>query len=75
MAKDSKLLIVEQILENPPNPFAVAADVFISTVGGKERTMEDFEYVTSQAGLKIVKVHRSPGTDVGIVECEINVSS
>ncbi|KFH40298.1 Demethylsterigmatocystin 6-O-methyltransferase-like protein [Hapsidospora chrysogenum ATCC 11550] len=70
MANDSKLLIVEQILDNPPDPFAAATDVFISTIGGKERTMDDFEHVTSRAGLRIVKVHRSPGSDVGIIECE-----
>lgn len=70
MANDSKLLIVEQILDNPPDPFAAATDVFVSTIGGKERAMDDFEHVTSRAGLRIVKVYRSPGSDVGIIECE-----
>lgn len=70
MAADSRLLIVEQILDNPPDPFAVAADVFISTIGGKERTLEDFKLVTSRAELEITQVYKTPGSDVGVIECK-----
>jgi hypothetical protein len=71
MAADSRLLIVEQILDFPPLPFAAAADVLISTIGGKERTMDEFESVVSRAGLKISQVCRTPDSDVGIIECQI----
>ncbi|POR37888.1 Demethylsterigmatocystin 6-O-methyltransferase, partial [Tolypocladium paradoxum] len=39
MADDSRLLIVEQVMGNPPSPFAAANDVYISTIGGKERLL------------------------------------
>lgn len=38
-------------------------------IGGKERTLAMFEDVAAQAGLKVVKIHRLPGVEVGMVEC------
>ncbi len=69
MAADSKLLIVEQIIGNPPAPFAAAADIFMATIGGKERTAEAFGRIASAAGLKIEKVWPNAGTDVAVIEC------
>ncbi|KND92354.1 Demethylsterigmatocystin 6-O-methyltransferase [Tolypocladium ophioglossoides CBS 100239] len=61
MAEDSRLLIVEQVLGNPPSPLAAAADVYMSTLGGKERTLEGFEAIASLAGLRIAKVAPNSG--------------
>ena len=68
MAADSRLLIVEQIIGNPPSPFGIASDVFILTIGGKERSAEDFQALASQAGLKVNEIFYTPGSDVGVVE-------
>lgn len=70
MAPDSRLLIVEQVLGNPPSPFAAANDVWMATIGGKERPLESFDAIASRAGLKIAKVHPTPGSEVAVIECK-----
>lgn len=70
MAEDSRLLIVEEVLTNPPSPMAAAGDIIMTTLGGKERSLEGFTAITSAAGLKIAKVHPSPGSNVAVIECQ-----
>ncbi|ODA80430.1 hypothetical protein RJ55_03388 [Drechmeria coniospora] len=70
MAKDSRLLIVDQVLTDPPQPLASAVDIVMATIGGKERDEDGFKAITSQAGLRIIKMHASPGSDVAVIECE-----
>lgn len=69
MTEESRVLIVEQVYTNPPTAFAAATDIIISSLGGKERTVEGFEDITGRAGLKIAKVHPTPGSDVAVIEC------
>ncbi len=69
MASDSKLLIVEQVMSNPPSQFAIATDLVMLTIGGKERTLEGFQALTEAAGLRIENVYRNEGTDAAVVEC------
>lgn len=71
MAQDSRLLIVEQVLTDPPLPFAAASDIYMATLGGKERSLKTFGEITSRAGLTIVKAHPSPGSDVAVIECRL----
>lgn len=68
MAEDSKLLIVEQVMSNPPEALGAAADIFMATIGGKERTLENWHEVTSKAGLKIQGVFTNPGVGA-LLEC------
>lgn len=70
MAEDSRLLIVEQILPSQPSAGASATDIFMMTLGGKERTLEGFRSITSDAGLEIVKVHGPEGSDLALIECK-----
>ncbi|KAI5468151.1 O-methyltransferase [Mariannaea sp. PMI_226] len=69
MADDSRVLIVEQILQDPPLPFAAASDIYMATLGGKERSLQAFHSITSRAGLKIAQVYPSTGSDVAVIEC------
>ncbi|KAL1888090.1 hypothetical protein Sste5346_009777 [Sporothrix stenoceras] len=69
MAADSKLLIVDHVMNDPPSAQAASSDLFMACLGGKERTLRNFEEITAQSGLKIVGVHRNEGTDAAIVEC------
>ncbi len=69
MAADSRLLIVEQIMENPPDALAAAADLSMSTIGGKERTFDNFEKIVGEVGLKINQVFKNPGTGAALIEC------
>jgi hypothetical protein len=70
MADDSRVLIVEEILAEPPLAVAATADIIMATGGGKERTENGFHHIANKAGLEIVKFHRSEGTDVAVIECK-----
>jgi hypothetical protein len=68
MAADSRLLIVEELLGSPPNPMAAAADIIMASIGGKERTLKNFEEVAEGAGLKIVEAHRTKDSTIAVIE-------
>jgi hypothetical protein len=69
MAPDSRLLIVECIMTNPPTPMAAAVDLFMCITAGKERTMEMFERLTADAGLRITHVVPGKTSEMGVIEC------
>jgi hypothetical protein len=69
MAPDSKLLIGEIVMSNPPKQSAVTMDMLLGTIGGKERTIEGFHDLAFRAGLRITSVHSGP-RDMAIMECE-----
>lgn len=69
MAADSRLIIIEQIISNPPTAMVAAVDLFMMNVGGKERTVETFGELASKAGLKINKVNLTEGFGLSAVEC------
>lgn len=68
MAADSRLLIVETLMTNPPSPLQAAMDLMMLTLSGKERTLEGFKAITGRAGLKITKVSEIPGFNA-VIEC------
>ncbi|KAK7422584.1 hypothetical protein QQX98_001608 [Neonectria punicea] len=69
MATDSRLLIVEQVIESPPLPMEAQFDFVMMTIGGKERTARQFEELVKQVGLDILEIHRKPNTPISVVEC------
>ena len=69
MAPDSKVLITEQIMPNPPTALNAWTDLCVLNLGGKERTEKMFDSLTASAGLKMVGVHKSLATDVAVIEC------
>lgn len=68
MADDSRLLVVEQILENPPNNFTAWNDLMINCFGGKERTLADFQTLAAGAGLKVSGVFHSKTSPMAVIE-------
>lgn len=69
MAPDSKVLITEQIMPNPPTALNAWTDLCMMNLGGKERTEEMFGELVASAGLKMVGLHKSLATDVAVIEC------
>ncbi|KAB8237585.1 uncharacterized protein BDW43DRAFT_321924 [Aspergillus alliaceus] len=49
MAPDSKLLIADTVTSNPPSWYPAMLDFFLSTIGGKERTEENFRDIAARA--------------------------
>lgn len=70
MADDSRLLIAEQMLADPPKPQATAIDLIMLNIGGKERTRAMFDSVVGAAGLEVVGYHSRPGSEHGVLECK-----
>ncbi|KAK5988975.1 Methyltransferase fsa4 [Cladobotryum mycophilum] len=69
MAADSRLLILEEIHNNPPSALETATDLFLAGIGGKRRTIEGFRFIFSQAGLRLVEVHHANKADLAVLEC------
>jgi hypothetical protein len=71
MADDSKLLIEEDIMGNPPYWTTAMLDMFMMVFGGKKRTIECWTDVTSKAGLQISHVHQGngPWKNLSVIEC------
>ncbi|KAF9871862.1 O-methyltransferase [Colletotrichum karsti] len=68
MASDSKVLISEYVLSNPPTPLGAMTDFGMLEIGGKERTANDWDVLVARAGLKVEKIH---GLDqrMQVLEC------
>lgn len=69
-APDSKVLIVEQVLTNPPSPLSAYTDVCLINIGGKERTFKNFQDLAARSGLKVVKHWPSSTSVMGVIECK-----
>uniref|UniRef100_A0A8H7NEE4 O-methyltransferase domain-containing protein n=1 Tax=Bionectria ochroleuca TaxID=29856 RepID=A0A8H7NEE4_BIOOC len=69
MADDSRLIIAEQIINDQPSLVASATDIYMLTLGGKERTLDGFRAITADAGLEIVEIHGSGDNDLALIEC------
>lgn len=70
MEPDSRLLIGETVLSNPPTRAATMVDLLLSTIGGKERTIEGFGELVRQVGLKISSVSLAPHGNFAMIECQ-----
>ncbi len=70
MAPDSKLLIVEQLMSSSPSPLETATDLFLGSIGGKERTAQGFEKIVSAADLEIESIEHKNMLDVAVIACK-----
>ncbi|KAF1812710.1 O-methyltransferase [Eremomyces bilateralis CBS 781.70] len=65
----SRVLITEQVLDNPPTKTNTWVDMCMMNIGGKERNARTWDKIVTQAGMKIVAIHRKEGSPIGVVEC------
>lgn len=70
MSPHSRILITEQIYLNPPTELPAQMDLIMLSLGGKERTKQDWYALTAGVGLHLVKFWETPGTEVAVIECE-----
>lgn len=71
MAPDSKLLLQEDVMENPPNHMAAMLDFMMLGFGGKQRTLQTWEEVIGNAGLQISSISKGKGPwrSLSVIEC------
>ncbi|KAK2002733.1 O-methyltransferase [Colletotrichum falcatum] len=68
MGSDSKVLVVEYVLRNPPSLMGAMADFGMMNIGGKERTAGNWETLVARAGLRIEKIH-GMNLKMQVIEC------
>lgn len=61
MADDSRLLIQEDVLDNPPHQWAAYLDFMMLNLGGKQRTLKNWEQLLGSVGLRIASVSTGEG--------------
>lgn len=71
MAPDSKILLEEDIMENPPGQMAAMLDIMMLGFGGKQRTLETWMDIISAAGLEVLSISRGSGPwrSLSVIEC------
>ncbi len=68
MAPDSRLLIAEMLLTTPATRYMAQLDLVIMCLSGKERTLEDYRDMLTQAGLRISGVEQNERGGA-VIEC------
>lgn len=68
---DSKVLVSEALLPEPPGIDIAAADIWMMNFGGKRRTESAYMQIASRAGLRVTGVFRHNASDSAILEMEL----
>ena len=68
MAPDSRLLIVEVLVDDPPTTRQATFDMMMLIAAGKERTLASFEHIAGRAGLRITQVSQFEKL-TAVIEC------
>ncbi|KAK4235101.1 O-methyltransferase-domain-containing protein [Achaetomium macrosporum] len=68
MVSDSKLLISETVINNPPTAYQGAMDLMMLLLSGKERTLDTFKEMVERAGLMVTQACVAYEGS-GIIEC------
>ncbi|KAF6796385.1 o-methyltransferase [Colletotrichum sojae] len=68
MAPDSKLLIAECVMSDPPTSFETMMDFTMIDLGGKERTAKEWAELAARAGMRVENIH-GVGREIQVVEC------
>ncbi|CRG87306.1 hypothetical protein PISL3812_04323 [Talaromyces islandicus] len=71
-APDSRVLISEQILRDPPTLRVAALDLFMMNFGGKRRSERLFREIAERAGWRVSRILRDGDLDSGVVELLVN---
>ncbi|KXJ91696.1 S-adenosyl-L-methionine-dependent methyltransferase [Microdochium bolleyi] len=69
---ESRLLIQEDVMDDPPNPRMAAMDMIMLSLGGKQRSLDKWRQLARQAGLRVVQVHRDrsgKSESLCVIEC------
>ena len=68
MAADSRVLIVEFLVADPPTAIQELADLTMMVMSGKERTLANLQDVVARAGLRSTQVSQS-NSNSAVIEC------
>ncbi len=68
LADDSRILIAEVLLANPPPVDSAFKDHLMMSVAGKERTLDNFHRIAEAAGLRVSGVFPDKTNKHAIIE-------
>lgn len=66
---NSRILITEQIMPNPPTSLPAQTDLCVMNLSGKERTKKDWLALVAPVGLRVAEFWETLGTEVAVIEC------
>jgi hypothetical protein len=68
---ESRVLIQEDILDDPPHQMQAWLDFMMLGFGGKQRSIDTWNVILKDAGLKLQGVSRAQGPwrGMGVLEC------
>ncbi|KAB2571908.1 O-methyltransferase hmp5 [Lasiodiplodia theobromae] len=70
MTPHSRILIMDQVMPNPPTAQPCQVDICMMNLGAKERTIKDWHTLVDLAGLDLVKIWQIPSSEVSVIECK-----
>ncbi|KAF2140454.1 uncharacterized protein K452DRAFT_359532 [Aplosporella prunicola CBS 121167] len=70
MTPESRILITDQVIPDPPAVIATSTDVLMMQIGARERTVDEWHNLAAKAELEVVKIWQHPSTTVGVIECK-----
>ncbi|EKG10811.1 O-methyltransferase family 2 [Macrophomina phaseolina MS6] len=74
MTPHSRILIMDQVMANPPSTLSAQTDICMMNLGAKDRTAKDWHTLVGLAGLDLVKIWKAPSTEVSVIECKLRSS-
>ncbi len=66
---DSRILVAEALMSNPPSAYSAFKDQLMLSVAGKERTLDNFREVVEAAGLRISGIFPNDDKTHVVIEC------
>ncbi|OJD29220.1 o-methyltransferase [Diplodia corticola] len=70
MTPHSRIIIMDQVMPNPPTTLPSQTDICMMNLGAKERTIKDWHTLIDLAGLDLVKIWQIPSSEVSVIECK-----
>ncbi|KAH8894803.1 S-adenosyl-L-methionine-dependent methyltransferase, partial [Thozetella sp. PMI_491] len=66
---NARVLVMEELLLDPPTPKNRIVDLVMMNLGGKLRNRAMYERTVAASGLRMVNFHTKPGSPMCVVEC------
>ncbi|KAK8225710.1 O-methyltransferase-domain-containing protein [Phyllosticta capitalensis] len=71
MAPESRILLMDHVMQSSPHPIGTTSDLIMMNVGGKERSVQEWHALVEKAELQLVKIWQYPYSSAAVVECKL----
>ncbi|KAK7550380.1 O-methyltransferase-domain-containing protein [Phyllosticta citricarpa] len=71
MSPESRIVVMDQALQNPPHPIGTTSDMIMVCCGCKEWSVQEWHVLMKKADLQLVKIWQYPHSSAAVVECKL----